>query len=643
MKGKSRVLTWDFFIRILNSCKFIYLFIIKMRSIISILNITIMLFILKAQGQDISIFQQFNGRYDYLAIGNTLNPAENNIVGDFCEILPSSSATLNVDSTSTIVAAYLYWAGSGLGDTEVSLNGINIIAEDTYNTIFTDTGFGDLNYFACYTDVTNQILTEGNIVYELSNLDISQTLADNPGHCARRTNFAGWSLYVIYENSSLPLNQVNLFQGLEIINRNVQEKTIFLNNVNVLDNDNAKIGFLAWEGDDALNFGESLSVNGNIISNPPLNAADNAFNGTNSFTNATNFYNCDLDVYSIENNISIGDTQVEIKLTTGAIDPNTGNLRADLILINNIITVLNSQLPDATVSIDNTPVDCGNRNLIIDYTVNNFNSTEPLPANTPIAIYADGLLIAQTSTQNSIAINGSESGTINIDIPNIIPDDFILNIIVDDDGTGLGIVTEILENNNSTTQQINLIPLPLTQNLQPIDACDIGFNTSVFDLTEALIQIDSIIYNNYFFYTSLEDLQLNSEAIINPEIFQSSETPQTIYIKAEKNSCFDIFFFQLNTTNCPPYIPQGFSPNNDGLNDFFNIQGLYSIFENHELLIYNRYGTLIFKGNDNLKWYGISNQGINQGKHLPTGTYFYVLNLNDKNYVDITGWVYLNR
>ena len=614
-----------------------------MRIINSLLLIAIFFLHFEVKAQDISIFQQFNGRYDYLAIGNTLNQAENNISGDFCETLPSSQANLNIDSTYTVIAAYLYWAGSGLGDNEVSFNGTQVIAADTYNTTYSDSGFGDLNYFSCYADVTNQIINEGNTTYTLSDLDISETLANNPGYCSNRTNFAGWSLYVIFENSALPLNQVNLFQGLEIINRNVTEKIILLENVNVLDNDNAKIGFLAWEGDNALNFGESLSINGNVISNPPLNLANNAFNGTNTFTNSTTFYNADLDVYSIENNIAIGDTQVEIKLTTGAINPNTGVFNADLIIINNIITVLNSQLPDATISINTTEVSCATRVINISYTVYNTNSTNPLPANTPIAIYAEGQLIAQTATENNIPINGSENGIITIEIPSSIPDDFLLNIVVDDDGTGNSTVIEIIETNNSDETVISLLPEPTVTNLSNLELCDIGFNTAIFNLFDALLEIDETNYFSFTFYESLEDLQQNTNSIINSENYQSLTTPQIIFINAEKNNCYDIFTFQLNTKNCPPYIPEGFSPNNDGYNDFFNIQGLYGIFEKHELLIYSRYGNLIFKGNDELKWYGISNQGFNKGKLVPTGTYFYVLKANDPNYGNYTGWIYLNH
>ncbi|WP_034057251.1 gliding motility-associated C-terminal domain-containing protein [Lacinutrix jangbogonensis] len=597
----------------------------------------------EVKGQDISIFQQFNGRYDYLAIGNTLNQAENNIVGSFCETLPSSQANLNVDPASTIIAAYLYWAGSGLGDTEVSFNGTQVTAEDTYNTIFTDPTFGDLNYFSCYANITNQILTEGNTNYTLSDLDISETLANSPGHCGRRTNFAGWSLYVIFENNNLPLNQVNLFQGLEIINRNVTEKTILLDNVNVLDNDNAKIGFLAWEGDNALNFGESLSINGNIISNPPLNLSDNAFNGTNTFTNSDTFYNADLDVYNIENNIAIGDTQVEIKLTTGAINPDTGGFSADLIIINNIITVLNSQLPDATIAIDTVNASCTSREVTINYTIYNTNSTDSLPTNTPIAIFIEDQLIGQTETENSIPIGGNENGIITVEIPATFLDNFLLIIIVDDDGFGNSTVIEILETNNTDETAITLSPEPVFTNLTNLELCDIGFNTAFFNLNDAVLEIDETAYFSFSFYETLQDLEQNTNSIINPENYQSLTNSQSIYLSAEKNSCFDIFIFQLNTENCPPHIPEGFSPNNDGYNDFFNIRGLYTVFENHELLIYSRYGNLIFKGNDELKWYGASNQGINKGKLAPTGTYFYLLKLNDNNYRNYNGWVYLNR
>lgn len=593
------------------------------------------------KAQDITLFQQFNGRYDYTAIGNTLNQAENNISQSFCETLQSSQATLTLPTDATVLAAYLFWSGSGTGDTEVTLNSTSVIAVDTF-TVDYDAGFnGLLTYFASYANVTNQIIAEGNGDYLFSDLDISDVLNSNPGYCNNRTNYAGWSLYVIYEDSTLPLNQVNLFLGLEIINADVQDKTIVLENVNVLDNENAKIGFLAWEGDNALNYGESLSINGNVLSNPPLNLPNNAFNGTNTFTNATNFYNADLDVYNIENNIQIGDTQVTINLTTGALDTN-GIFRADLIIINNIITVLNSQLPDASVQLNTYNVTCGNRIVSLDYTVFNSNSTANLPSNTPIAFYIDDILVAQSQTNNELPIGGEENNVINIEIPDNFTDVFILEIVVDDTGLGTGIITETNEINNDTFEVIQLIPPPVTTNLNPLLSCDEGFNTSTYDLTQSLNEINLNNYQDFIFFETLQDITINNQ-IINPSYYQSNTTPQTVYLTAQTDFCYDIYTFKLLTENCPPIVPQGFSPNSDTTNDYFNIKGLYSVFENHELLIYNRYGTLIFKGDDATKWFGQINQGLNnKGKIVPVGTYFYVLNLKDAKFQLKTGWVYVN-
>src|SRR5690606_19464948 len=55
------------------------------------------------------------------------------------------------------------------------------------------------------------------------------------------------------------------------------------------------------------------------------------------------------------------------------------------------ITLLNCPLPDATISLDTLlgEMECDNRELTIDYTVYNLNSTAILPSATPIAFYAD--------------------------------------------------------------------------------------------------------------------------------------------------------------------------------------------------------------------------------------------------------------
>jgi len=572
--------------------------------------------------QDISLFRQFNGRYDYVAIGNTLNPVENE-QGSDCTILTSSSATLDLDEDRTVVSAYLYWAGSGPGDFDILLNGEPVTVDRVFDPIFYD----NKTNFSAFSDVTDKILEWGNGSYTVSEFDISDILGP---YCLNGTNFGGWAIIIVYEDARLPLNQLNIYDGMQSV---PFEITITLDNLNVLDNEGAKIGFLAWEGDAALAVNETLSINGIPIGNPPLNPVNNAFNGTNSFTGSTELYNMDIDVYDIQNHISIGDTSAFIRLTSGR----------DFVMVNNIVTVLNSQLPDATIDYENHILTCNDRDIELNFVVRNNNATDVLPANTPISFYANEILIGQTATQAPIEIGGSENGSIIMSIPENIPEPFQLTLVVDDDGSGFGMVTEIDESNNYDSVTIEGLFTSLITDISGMVQCNIGFSSAMFNLAEALpdhIAISDILG----FYTSMTDLVNNENSITFFEYFSNISNPQTIYVKVQSVPCFEVYRFEVAVRNCPPLIPEGFSPTGDGVNDWFNIQGLYDIFLHHRLYIYNRYGTLIYEGNNTNPWDGRANRGLNnRGILVPTGTYYYILYLNDPDYpTPMKGWVYLN-
>ena len=573
--------------------------------------------------QEMSLFDQWNGHMDYTAIGNTLNIVENNSAVN-CSINTSSSASLNLAPNQTIEAAYLYWAGSGTGDFNVKLNSISITADRTFEYSL-DT---NRQFFAAFKEVTELIQDLGNELYTLSELeqiDISES------YCNTGTNFAGWALFIIYSDPSLPLNQLNVYDGLESVPDSI---TIQLDNLNVLDTTGAKIGFLAWEGDAGLAVNEVLQMNGITLSNPPLNPANNAFNGTNSFTNTSDIYNMDIDFYPIQNTINIGDTSALIQLTSGQ----------DLVMVNNIITVLNSQLPDATVLVEAVFQECNSREMRIEYLVNNTNSTQLLPANTPLAFYANGQLIGQTVTQSDILINGSEAASISLVVPENLVTEFTLTIIVDDNGSGSGLIAEISETNNETTATINFLESDPIRALPQLSGCYLGTEQARYDLTASLSEIDTTFdTGSAVFYASLENLYQDSAALLTPTDYLCSREDTSVYIRLEADPCYAIFSLELSASDCEPIIPQGFSPNGDGYNDHFNIQGLYNVYTQHELLIFNRLGSLVFRGSNAVKWDGASNNGPLKGsKLLPVGTYFYVLHLNSENSQAKTGWVYLN-
>ncbi len=85
------------------------------------------------------------------------------------------------------------------------------------------------------------------------------------------------------------------------------------------------------------------------------------------------------------------------------------------------------------------------------------------------------------------------------------------------------------------------------------------------------------------------------------------------------------------------------SPNGDGLNDTFIIQGIAQ-FPNNELFIFNRWGVEVYrkKGYNNT-WGGISEgrTTIAKGEDLPVGTYYYVLKIEGQK--DQAGYLYINR
>jgi len=472
--------------------------------------------------QEIEQLAVFSGNFDYTAFGNTMNTTENG-GGTPCEVLTESTATLTLEADQSIIAAYLYWAGSGPGDFDVQLNGVPITAERTFADQLDDTRI----FFAAYAEVTTELQTTGAGEYTLSDLDVTAFIISDPVICGSGTNFAGWAITVIIEDPDLPINQVNVFDGLESVSQNNTQLDIELENLNVIDNEGARIGFVAWEGDATLAVNETLAVNGNIISNPPLNPVDNQFNSTNSFTESVVLYNMDIDVYDIENNINIGDSSATISLTSGQ----------DFVMINNIITVLNSTLPDAIISLDAAaPVACLSRDVLVEYTVTN-QGTEALPANTPIAFYADGVLAGNDATVASIMPGASESGNTIITIPAGVPEDFELLLIVDDTGGGNGIISELNEDNNeSQPLDVNLNTIVIASPPMDLIVCDDLSNDGIeiFDLTinEDLVlggQGDIIVA----YFLTEADAQNNTNTIANPESYTNSENPQTIYMRLE--------------------------------------------------------------------------------------------------------------
>lgn len=504
---------------------------------------------------DVALYEQFNGRYDFTFVGNTLNQFPNGTQtgGAFppCTILPSSSAQLDLAAGNILEKAYLYWAGSGTGDFNIKLNGTEITAERDfamlYQVLENVDGQQQLvsrNFFSAFADVTALVQAQGNGTYTFSDMDLSDVLngdSEENKYCVRGLNFGGWALVVVYKNNALQLNQLNVYDGFQMVPNAIN---ITLNNLNVIDNIGSRIGFVAWEGDANISVNESLRINNILVSNPPLNPATNAFNGTNSVTGSSQLYNMDLDIYSLDSFVDIGDTTAQVSLQSGQ----------DVVIVNCIVTKLNSELPDATITVDDEFKDCAAQTLQVDYTVHNDNSTAALPAGTIVSVYFNGDLLTTFTTQTTIPIDGSESGTIQLPLPAGLTGEVQLIFIVDDDGTGTGSVIEIDEDNNS------FIYSTLLWALDPINPADItecetasNTNVGVFDFSDYEDSLKTDPAQTVTFYHTLDGAQneIPADEITDTSNYLSSSNPETIFVRLDApNGCSTVASFDLIAIDC---------------------------------------------------------------------------------------------
>ena len=95
-------------------------------------------------------------------------------------------------------------------------------------------------------------------------------------------------------------------------------------------------------------------------------------------------------------------------------------------------------------------------------------------------------------------------------------------------------------------------------------------------------------------------------------------------------------------------IPDAFTPNGDGINDFFEIIGIDS-YPGNSITIINRWGNKVYEAKNYgidtnpVFWDGNANKGSTfLGNELPTGAYYYVLDLGNGE-KPISGSIYLDR
>jgi len=79
------------------------------------------------------------------------------------------------------------------------------------------------------------------------------------------------------------------------------------------------------------------------------------------------------------------------------------------------------------------------------------------------------------------------------------------------------------------------------------------------------------------------------------------------------------------------FFPTAFTPNNDGKNDLFGPFGVLSTIKDYTLVVYNRWGQVIFKSNDPFKKW----DGKIQSNYTQPGTYTWIAKYSNKGVKNI--------
>jgi gliding motility-associated-like protein len=129
---------------------------------------------------------------------------------------------------------------------------------------------------------------------------------------------------------------------------------------------------------------------------------------------------------------------------------------------------------------------------------------------------------------------------------------------------------------------------------------------------------------------------LNSSSILNPTASPLTTTTYTLKVETT-NNCTNQDTVTVKVVPKALAIPNVFSPNGDGINDVWNIANVAD-YPGCMVDVFNRGGQPVFHSEGYLTpWNGTYN-----GKPLPVGVYYYVINPQN-GFAKISGWVTILR
>ena len=142
---------------------------------------------------------------------------------------------------------------------------------------------------------------------------------------------------------------------------------------------------------------------------------------------------------------------------------------------------------------------------------------------------------------------------------------------------------------------------------------------------------------NYSWYSdaSLSEL-IGSNQSYSPDMIMGTTT---YYVTATENGCEGLpAEVSITFENCEIIIPTAFTPDDDQVNDTWNLGDIDVIYPNNVVSVYNRWGNKIYESDQGAysqrPWNGTFNE-----QALPVASYYFIIEFNDNSKQNKTGIV----
>ncbi|MDT0608594.1 gliding motility-associated C-terminal domain-containing protein, partial [Croceitalea rosinachiae] len=329
-----------------------------------------------------------------------------------------------------------------------------------------------------------------------------------------------------------------------------------------------------------------------------------------------------------------------------------------------------------------------------DYTVAIMNGVLMFPANT-----ANG--DSQIITVNIIDDELSEMAeTLNINLSFDVPQPAGINML---DGEGVGTILDNDISSSGYEEEVTIIcgeELPNVPELTFMGGCgdyDVVFNEETefsddtddylvirtWDVTDSCgntesfqqiifvmqpqleevfidicVEDDPIDLVNYLpegfdingtFETELDDVYLNNSTFV-PYGLEVGEY-KIMYSSIGGTCKYYVDFYITTNVDCVPCnrdeisVSDAVTPNNDNINDYFEIKGVEYCEWTFDIMIFNRWGDKVYEGKDYQNdWGGYApSSSFGSSGLVPSGTYYYILTINgsEEPLEPINGYIYV--